>query len=482
MSASLDPYNKESHNKTWTLATVDPALKRGGRLDFEQRITILALAAGFPAIAGCALLLWLGEYSARVQLTVDLLLVVLWLSLAFHLKQRVVRPLQTLSNILAALHEGDYSLRARRANSGDALGEVLLEANELGRTLREQRLGALEATTLLGTVMSEIDAAVFAFNAEQRLRLVNRAGERLLAQPAARLLGRTGYELGLAACLESANEDESRTMQLVFPGGVGRWGVRRSTFRENGMPHQLLVLTDLSQTLREEERIAWQRLLRVLGHELNNSLAPIKSVAGSLSNLVRREQSSTDWRDDMERGLEVISSRADSLARFIESYSKLARLPQPRFDVVSVGDLVRRVAALETRLPVSVSQGPEVNVQGDSAQLEQLLINLVRNAVDAALETGGQVEVGWAQRHGQLDLCISDEGPGLANTANLFVPFFTTKTEGSGIGLVLSRQIAEAHGGTLTVRNRPGDLGCEARLILPLSQVEKTARVRGKER
>ena len=473
MSASLDPYNKESQNKPWTLATVDPALKRGGRLDFEQRITILALASGFPAVAGCALLLWLGDYSARVQLTVDLLLVVAWLTIAFNLKQRVVRPLQTLSNILAALHEGDYSLRARRANTRDALGEVLLEANELGRTLREQRLGALEATTLLATVMSEIDAAVFAFNAEQRLRLVNRAGERLLAQPAARLLGRTGDELGLAACLESSNEIDTRTMQLVFPGGVGRWGVRRSTFREHGMQHQLLVLTDLSQTLREEERIAWQRLLRVLGHELNNSLAPIKSVAGSLSNLVRREQPSTDWRDDMERGLEVISSRADSLARFIESYSKLARLPQPRFELVNIGELVRRVAALETRLPVRVMEGPEVILQGDDAQLEQLLINLLRNAVDAALETGGQVEVGWAQRHGQLDVCISDEGPGLANTANLFVPFFTTKPEGSGIGLVLSRQIAEAHGGTLTVRNRPGATGCEARLILPLPEIEK---------
>ncbi len=443
---------------------------------------MLAIFAGLPSIALCALLLWLAEYSARTQLTINLILVVVWLSIAFHLHQLVVRPLQTLSNILAALHEGDYSLRARRATSGDALGEVLMEANELGQTLREQRLGAMEATALLGTVMSEIDAAIFAFNAEQRLRLVNRAGERLLAQPATRLLGRTGAELGLAECLETAGETENRTMQLVFPGGVGRWSVRKSIFRERGMPHQLLVLTDLSQTLREEERIAWQRLLRVLGHELNNSLAPIKSVAGSLGHLVRREQPSTDWREDMQRGLEVISSRADSLARFIESYSKLARLPQPRFERLDISDLVRRVAALETRLPVRVIDGPEVTLQGDSAQLEQLLINLVRNAVDAALETEGQVEVGWTQRHGQLDVCISDEGPGLANTANLFVPFFTTKAEGSGVGLVLSRQIAEAHGGTLTVRNRPGNPGCEARLILPLGQAEKSAKVRGLER
>ena len=279
----------------------------------------------------CGVLLWYDGYSGRIQWTVDLLLLVVWLGVAFNLKQRVVRPLQTLSNILGALREGDYSIRGRRALSGDALGEVMLEVNELGQTLREQRLGALEATALLRTVMSEIDLAVFAFDADERLRLINRAGERLLAQPAARLLGRTGKELSLSDCLQGP-DDGTQIVQMVFPGGVGRWGVRRSVFREGGVPHQLLVLTDLSQTLREEERTAWQRLLRVLGHELNNSLAPIKSVATSLADLLGREPQPVDLREDIQRGLEVISSRADSLARFVESYSKLARLPQPRFE------------------------------------------------------------------------------------------------------------------------------------------------------
>jgi signal transduction histidine kinase len=257
-------------------------------------------------------------------------------------------------------------------------------------------------------------------------------------------------------------------MQMVFPGGVGRWDIRRSTFREGGAPHQLLVLTDLSQTLREEERTAWQRLLRVLGHELNNSLAPIKSVAGSLADLIGREPEPADWREDMHRGLAVISSRADSLARFVESYSKLARLPPPRLEPLKIGALVSRVANLETRIPVSVVPGPEVEVKGDNVQLEQLLINLVRNATDASLETKGCVEVGWRQQNGQVEVWISDEGLGLASTANLFVPFFTTKAQGSGIGLVLSRQIAEAHGGTLTLENREHLRGCEARLRLPL--------------
>jgi nitrogen fixation/metabolism regulation signal transduction histidine kinase len=451
-----------------TISTLDPALKRGGRLTFERRITLLAVFAGLPAVALCALFLWLDGYAGRTQWTIDLFLVLLWLGIAFNLKARIVRPLQTLSNILAAIREGDYSIRGRRAASGDALGEVMLEVNDLGETLRRQRLGALEASALLRSVIAEIDAAVFAFDGEKRLQLVNRAGEKLLAQPANRLLDRTSEELGLAACFDREDDNGPRTMQMVFPGGVGRWHIRNSTFREGGAQHQLLVLTDLSQTLREEERIAWQRLLRVLGHELNNSLAPIKSVAGSLAVLLNREPEPTDWREDMERGLDVISSRADSLARFIESYSKVAGLPQPRFEALQIGDLVRRAADLETRLAVNVVSSSATVIQGDGAQLEQLLINIVRNAADASLETGGRVEIGWRQHNGVLEVWVNDEGLGLASTANLFVPFFTTKAEGSGIGLVLSRQIAEAHGGTLTLENRPGTRGCQARLRLPL--------------
>jgi nitrogen fixation/metabolism regulation signal transduction histidine kinase len=432
-------------------------------------VTVLTLAAGLPGVVLCAVLLWLDGYSARTQWTVDLLLVFFWLAVSANLKNRVVRPLQTLSNILAAIREGDYSIRGRRAASGDALGEVMLEVNDLGATLRGQRLGAMEATALLRTVMGEIDSAIFAFDPEQRLRLVNRAGEKLLAQSELRLLGQTSEELGLTQCLNGNQHQGPYIIQMSFPGGAGRWEIRCGTFREGGMQHQLLVLSDLSKTLREEERSAWQRLLRVLGHELNNSLAPIKSVAGSLGDLIKREARPTDWREDMHRGLEVISSRADSLSRFVESYSKLARLPPPRFERLEIGDLVKRVAALETRLAVKIASAQKIFVWADGAQLEQLLINLIRNAVDASLETNGGVEVSWRPQNDQVIVCVKDEGLGIANTANLFVPFFTTKASGSGIGLVLSRQIAEAHGGSLMLQNRTEAAGCEATLTLPMS-------------
>jgi nitrogen fixation/metabolism regulation signal transduction histidine kinase len=435
------------------------------RLSHQARFLIHSLLVGLPGSVLALVFLWLGGYSLKLQVTLTLLILLLWLGLAFALRSRVVRPLQTLSNLLAALREGDYSIRARGALSGDALGEVMLEVNALGETLREQRLGALDATNLLRTVMAEIDVAVFAFDGEQKLRLVNQAGANLLAKPAEQLLGRSAAELGLAHPLSS---NEARTIQFAFPGRVGRWGVRRSAFRERGLPHQLLVLSDLSQPLREEERQAWQRLIRVLGHELNNSLAPIQSIAGSLRQLLTKQPSPADSREDLERGLTVIATRAEALARFMEAYARLAKLPPPRFQEVNLDALVARVVNLEKRTNVTLEPGPHLTIRADPDQLEQLLINLLCNAVDAALETGGHVKVGWTKKNSHLDVWVRDEGQGLLNTSNLFVPFFTTKPGGSGIGLVLSRQIAEAHGGTLTLENRSIGTGCEARLRLPL--------------
>src|SRR5213076_3203142 len=434
------------------------------RLSYEGKIAWLTFGAVAPATVVALALLWFGDYSAKLQWTLTILIVGCFTAFIWSTREHAVRPLQTLSNLLAALREGDYSIRARGAREGSALGEVLLEINSLGETLRQQRLGAFEATALLRTIMSEIDVAIFTFDPERHLRLVNRAGEALLAQPMDKLLSKTANELGLDRCFH-ADQDEPLT--LNFPGASGRWGIRRSTFREQGLPHELLVLTDLSRTLREEERRAWQRLVRVLGHEMNNSLAPIKSLAASLESLLRRDPPPPDWRDDARSGLNSIVSRADSLGRFLQAYTRLTKLPPPQKEDLEVGELVQRVTDLEPRLKMKILPRPKTKLRADAAQIEQLLINLVHNAVDAALETHGNVAIGWRETGDSVEIFIEDEGPGIMNTANLFVPFFTTKPDGSGIGLALSRQIAEAHGGSLSLTNRQNHSGAVALLCLP---------------
>jgi two-component system, NtrC family, nitrogen regulation sensor histidine kinase NtrY len=431
----------------------------------EGRVVLLAVLAGLPGSIVALWMVWTADPAyAKVQWTLTVLIVGAWLGFALAVRERVVFPLQTISNLLGALREGDFSVRGRSPRPDDALGEVMREVNTLGSTLREQRLGAMEATTLLRTVMREIAVAIFAFDENQRLRLVNRAGERLLAAPAERLLGQTAGELQLDVCLDGP---AVTTLQTAFPGGAGRWGVRRTRIREHGLPLELVVIADLTQALSEQELHAWQRLVRVLGHELNNSLTPIKSIAGSLESIVARETLPDDWRDDMRRGLNVIMSRSDSLSRFIGAYARLAKLPRPQLQPLSVADCVGRAVSFETRLPVNVEAGPVSTIRGDPDQLEQVLINLLRNATDASLTTNGRVTVGW-QRDTMLEIWVKDEGPGLSSTANLFVPFFTTKPGGSGIGLVLSRQIAEGHGGALSLENRMDGPGCVARLRLPL--------------
>jgi two-component system nitrogen regulation sensor histidine kinase NtrY len=461
------------------------ARRRRVRLLYEHRISLYSLFVALPGVLVSGILIWRTPWSAESKLALGLVELVVWWVLAVALHEQTVRPLQTLANVVAALREEDYSFRARGAAAGDALGELSLEVNALADLLADQRIRAIEATALLRRVVEEIDAPLFAFDPDRVLRLVNPAGEKVLQQVAVRLLGRTADEIGLADCISVASE---ALVALPANSSSARWLVRQSKFREKGVPHTLVVLSDVSRALRDQERSAWQRLIRVLGHELNNSLAPIKSIAGSLSTRLAETELNPEQRRDFERGLAIIEARTGSLNRFLQAYRQLAQMPPPFLKKVALLPIIERVVFLETRLAVEILRGPDVILTVDPDQIEQMLINLVHNAVEAALEPSmsddrsnnctntvevrkPQVTLKWVLEDQSVVLTIDDNGSGLLNPGNAFVPFYTTKPAGSGIGLALSRQIAETHGGSIELSNLNGKRGCQVRVKLPCSEL-----------
>ena len=440
------------------------------RRSFETRIKLLTALLCLPGFVMAAFLLWRLEVSAATAVIALGSLAFVSFVIAVSLHEHIVRPLQTLSNVVAALREDDFSFRARGAKVDDSLGELAREINALADMLQTEKVSALEATALLRRVVEVMDAPIMAFDPDSQLRLINRAAERVFGLAGERALGQTAANLHIADLL---SEPADALVTLSSSGQQTRWIVRRTTFRQSGVPHTLLLLSDVSAALREQEREAWQRLVRVLGHELNNSLAPIKSIAGTLRSRLPEAALLSEQERDFDRGLSVIENRADSLNRFAQAYRMLAKLPPPVLRPVALRPLLERVIALEMRLDVEIGDCPDLKVMADGDQLEQLLINIIRNAVDAALQNEttvarAAVEITWHQEPSSVVISVVDNGPGVTNPSNLFVPFYTTKPGGTGIGLVLARQIAEAHGGSLELITSGPESGCEARLRLPV--------------
>ncbi len=449
------------------------------RLSYERRIRLWLAAFALPSVVLVSLLVQLVAGSRLMSLCAGAAFALVWLIAATYLFDQLLRPLQTLTNVVAALREDDFSFRARGARRGDTLGDLALEINALANTLQTQRSAARDALTLAERVMTSMPSPVLAFAPDGSLRLLNDAAEQAFHLTRASAVSRSAGDLGLAFILQ-AEDGDLYTHDADTPSKIPaftRWSIRRAAFRLHGVPHTLIVLSDVASALREEERLAWQRLIRVLSHEINNSLTPIKSIAGSLRSRLpeNRQESGTLSQGDFHRGLTVIEERAASLNRFLQAYQNLTHLPAPQLQRFSLHDLLGQLVSLEMRLPLRIHLGSPIDLLADRDQIGQMIINLIRNAVDAALEPRAlanhipEVTIHSFRSKQEFIVRILDNGPGLTNPANLFVPFYTTKPDGSGIGLVLALQIAAAHKGSLTLANRDDAQGCIAELRLPAS-------------
>ncbi len=464
---------------------LDKIQKKDKKQSFEEELTQLSLLASLPVFI---LLLWVMIYaniSVYLIALTGLLGGLLIFLCHFKIHQKSSYQFRSLSNLLDAMNQGDYSLRARASHGDKALNELVDAINTLSTRLNKQRIESIESQLLLNTVITHIDVAIIALNSKNELVLTNPAAKKLL-----KLSNKIDTDLKLAGFdqlvqIEDLVSGDSKVMPLNFTGQQGKFNVHMETYREGGEQQKLLFITDVSTMLRSEERKAWQSLVRVISHEINNSLSPISSISQSLQRLLNRQDDIESHKEYITEGLTIVSQRTKSLSNFVNSYKQIASLPEPDKKLTSIATLVNKVVSLYQGKPVKTDTSLDVELIIDNVQFEQVLINLIKNSIEALnlnssnnsdldldldldLEPKASVTIAWQLKNGVFILTVTDDGTGVSNPDNLFVPFFTTKNQGSGIGLVLCRQIIEAHGGTLSLTNRAEGTGCVAMIELNL--------------
>lgn len=451
------------------MSGIDPAsngltARRGARLTLQKLILLACLPSlGVALIA--MVMAGLSPYLIGfIALVLILIIVHCVVSGAYHSDYQI----RTLSNLIEAMIDGDYTLRGR-VQSNPAFEELLVLINQLADTLQRHRLAAEESQLLLDKIMEQMDAMVFAINPDHRIEMQNGSARKLLFrnQPVDQPLD---WQASGLAVLRDVQQ--SGVVTLDAKELKGEFFLFKDRFISDNQEHDLYLLTRADRLLREKEREAWQNLLRVLGHEVNNSLTPIATFSRSMLRKLHNKPGH-ETIETFEEGLTIIRERAESLSAFINSYSELSRLPAPQKTPVDWYQRLLRLADLipgcSTTSHVVDSSIKTTPVFADPQQLDQVFINLLRNASESMASVATKtIELDAQREQNWLHVMIRDRGVGIANESNLFVPFYTTKASGSGIGLVLCRQIVMNHDGHLSIRNREDGDGAEAIVSLPL--------------
>ncbi|WP_144392852.1 sensor histidine kinase [Pleionea sediminis] len=437
------------------------------RQKFEIKLlSYLLIATLLPACLLVATLLYYDTSIYLIGFITLLLLLVTGIS-ANKLYEKIQNQFLTLSNILEAITKNDYTMRSRYYNEGDALGQLVKQINQLSDTLSKQKTQAAESQQLVKTIVQQIHVAIIALDEHKKITLANPEAQRLFGRYDHQIIGHTLDSLNINL-LENIGREAVKEFQ--FPGRSGHFQIIKDQYFDEGKRHDIYFLTDIKVLLRKQERESWQKLVRVLSHEINNSLAPISSFAGTIRSIAKTQSLEQTFAEQLNESLSIIAERANGLKNFIDTYRQLTNTPSPNKQPLNFNKIVHQIASLfddshfETQLDV------QDEIVADATLLEQVLINLIKNAKEAQNDSDKAITIKSHRMNNSFLIEVMDKGSGIQNSDNLFTPFYTTKKSGSGIGLALCRQIIDAHDGFISITNRKDTQGCTVSIELPVEQ------------
>ncbi len=441
------------------------------RTSTDVRLVLSVLLACLPLLAMSFGFLYLVNVSLLIKSVLALAVLGFVAAVTEYVRSTFNNHVRVTLNLVASIRSHDFSLRASEVEQRGEVADLFRELNLVADEIKHIREDELDARRLLEQIVAQVNVAIVVLDAHGVIKLVNPFAELLLGSRAREILGKHVD----TTMLREVTNSTGQWIDHEIPGVEGRWHVVVQSYRERGVPGRIVMMSDLEHILTHVESQAWRRLIRVIAHEVNNSLTPIISVSQTARRLLERP--ADDARDgQVKQAVQVVGTRAGNLRQFISEYVALARLPEPQLGDVKIAGSMQLVERTMHAKGVTFrhdARCADTVIEGDQAQIEQVLINLIKNAMEAQ-EKNPVVEVRYTVNQGRCEIEIADRGPGFSNPGDAFVPFYTTKARGAGIGLALCRQIVSNHFGKIYVENRADGVGAIVKVVLPLRRLKKS--------